>query len=78
MTMGFILKSCTLPYIKHIVICFFLFLGYYCEFNEDPKACPNTTFSYEEGATNFSTCEPCPAGYWCNIPGMYSKMTYDI
>nr|XP_054760398.1 neurogenic locus notch homolog protein 3-like [Lytechinus pictus] len=50
--------------------------GYYCEFDADRTPCPNTTYSSESGATNSSTCQPCPAGFWCNEPALtnYTKV----
>ncbi|XP_070551142.1 signal peptide, CUB and EGF-like domain-containing protein 1 isoform X1 [Ptychodera flava] len=44
--------------------------GFYCQVNEAMQPCPLYTWSDSVGATNLSTCEPCPGGFVCNMTGM--------
>lgn len=44
-------------------------IGFYCPYNATMKACPIGTYSDTVGATNSSSCQPCPAGYWCYKTG---------
>jgi hypothetical protein len=51
-------------------------VGFYCPYNATMKPCPVGTYSDAVGATNSSSCHPCPAGYWCNRSGMFSFLCF--
>lgn len=43
--------------------------GYYCPVNQSEIPCPKQTYSDSIQAADIRTCQPCPAGYWCNDVG---------
>lgn len=36
----------------------------------EPKLCPAGTFSSLLGRTTLSECQPCPSGFYCEVPGL--------
>lgn len=45
-------------------------VGKYCPKGSLPIDCPVNTYRDKEGGQNISDCFPCPAGFWCQYPGM--------
>jgi hypothetical protein len=53
-------------------------VGFYCPYNATMRPCLIGTYSNTVGATNSSSCRPCPAGYWCNRSGIFSCFMFYI
>ena len=45
-------------------------MGKYCEEGRPPTNCPINYYQNSVGSKALQDCLPCPAGYYCNIPGM--------